>query len=73
MLGPLGAAMGTKLSVEGMACEGCERTVEEALADVPGVDDVAADAESGTVSVDGDADETSLREAVSGTGFDVAA
>lgn len=65
--------MGTKFSVEGMACEGCERTVEEALADVPGVDDVAADAESGTVSVDGDADGASLREAVSGTGFDVAA
>lgn len=56
-----------------MACDGCERTVVKALADVSRVDDTAADAESGTVSVDGDADEASLWKVVSEAGYDVAA
>lgn len=71
MLGPLLSCMGTTLSVEGMACDGCERNVEVALADVSGVEDVAADAESGTVRVDGNSDEDALREAVSDAGYDV--
>lgn len=63
--------MGTNLSVEGMSCGGCEQSVETAVSEVSGVRDVTADAESGTVTVDGDADEESLREAVSDAGFDV--
>jgi len=43
--------MSKTLSVTGMACGGCEETVEDALAAVDGVETVDADHESETVSV----------------------
>lgn len=62
--------MGTTLTVEGMSCSGCEQSVETALTKVPGVRNATADADSGTVTVDGDADAATLREAVSAAGFE---
>lgn len=65
--------MGTTLTVEGMSCSGCEQSVETAVSKVAGVRNVTADADAGTVTVDGDADEETLREAVSEAGFEARA
>lgn len=60
----------TKVNVRGMSCEGCETVVESAVSDVNGVDSVEADRESGTVTVDGDADARKVVEAVDFAGYD---
>ncbi|MEV7596975.1 heavy-metal-associated domain-containing protein [Kitasatospora sp. NPDC089797] len=61
----------TVLTVSGMSCGHCERTVSAGLAALPGVTDVVADAPSGRVTVAsaGPLEETLLRDAVDGTGF----
>lgn len=58
-------------AVEGMSCGHCERTVSAALAALPGVTDVLADAKAGrvTVTATGDVDESQVRSAVDGAGF----
>jgi copper chaperone CopZ len=58
------------LTVEGMTCEHCERTVEEALEEVPGVTDATADRDAETATVKGNADETELVAAVADAGYD---
>ena len=65
--------MATELTVEDMACTGCETTVEEALEDVPGVTGVQADHETGTVTVEGDADVDDLVSAVDDAGYQASA
>lgn len=62
----------TSYQVDGMACDGCETTVEEALAAVPGVESVEADHEAGTVSVTGDADADDVAAAVEDAGYELA-
>ncbi|MHB9286751.1 heavy-metal-associated domain-containing protein [Halobacteriales archaeon Cl-PHB] len=57
------------LTVEGMSCEGCEATVEEALESVDGVEGAEADEDSGSVRVEGDADADDLRRAVEEAGY----
>ncbi|MER7844362.1 heavy-metal-associated domain-containing protein [Kitasatospora sp. NPDC096077] len=61
----------TVLTVSGMSCGHCERTVSAGLSALPGVTDVVADAPSGRVTVASaqPLEETALREAVDGTGF----
>ncbi|AUV82439.1 heavy metal transporter [Salinigranum rubrum] len=59
----------TTITVEGMTCGHCEQTVEEALQDVSGVTDVTVDREEEQVSVDGDADATTLVETVENAGY----
>lgn len=59
----------TTITVEGMSCEHCEQTVEEALRNVGGVADATADREAEQASVDGDADVTALVEAVEDAGY----
>lgn len=44
--------METKLKVAGMTCDGCERSITNALQAVPGVREAHADAEAGRVLVD---------------------
>ena len=61
--------MTTIITVEGMACDHCEQTVEEALQDVSGVTDVSVGREDEQASVDGDADATALVEAVEDAGY----
>lgn len=61
--------MTTTITVEGMTCGHCERTVEEALQDVSGVTNVTVDREGKQTSVDGDADATALVEAVEDAGY----
>lgn len=64
--------MTTKLSVEGMSCDGCEANVEAALAEVAGVTAVEADHEEDTVVVEGDADRKRLLAAVDDAGYETA-
>lgn len=65
--------MSTTLTVEGMTCGHCEQTVEEAVEDVPGVQDATADREAETVTVEGNADERELVAAVTDAGYDATA
>jgi copper ion binding protein len=57
------------ISVEGMTCEHCERSVEEAVGGVSGVTGVTADREAERAEVEGDADGTALVEAVEDAGY----
>lgn len=62
--------MSKTITVEGMSCEHCEQTVEEALEDVEGVTGATADRGSETATVEGDADEAKLVEAVDESGYE---
>lgn len=61
--------MSTTITVEGMTCGHCEQTVEEALRDVSGVTGVTVDRDTEAASVDGDANETALVQAVEDAGY----
>jgi copper chaperone CopZ len=61
--------MATTLTVEGMSCEGCERTVEDALKTVAGVENAQADRTSNSATVEGDADTDALVNAVTDAGY----
>ncbi|WP_135366656.1 heavy-metal-associated domain-containing protein [Halosimplex halophilum] len=65
--------MSETISVEGMTCEHCERTVEEALEDVDGVSSAKADREAESATVEGDADTDALVSAVDKAGYDASA
>jgi copper chaperone CopZ len=61
--------MTTIITVEGMSCDHCERSVEEALHEVSGVSSATADREREQVSVEGDADLAALVRAVENAGY----
>lgn len=61
------------ITVEGMHCAGCEQTVEDALLEVAGVTDAAADRETERAAVTGSADVESLVAAVEQAGYDAQA
>ena len=61
--------MTTTITVEGMSCDHCEQTVEEALEEVSGVTAVTVDRESKQASVDGEAEVTTLVAAVEDAGY----
>ncbi|MFC7139950.1 heavy-metal-associated domain-containing protein [Halosimplex aquaticum] len=65
--------MSETISVEGMTCEHCEQTVEEALEDVDGVSSATADREAESATVEGDADTDALVSAVDEAGYDASA
>lgn len=65
--------MSQTISVEGMTCEHCEQTVEEALQGVSGVTDVDVDREAERATVDGDADTDALVDAVEDAGYTASA
>lgn len=65
--------MTTTITVDGMACGGCETNVEDALAEVAGVSDATADHEAGSVTVEGDADVDALVAAVEDAGYEASA
>ena len=60
------------ISIEGMACMHCVKHVQDALAAVPGVQEVNVDLEgkSATVSVDGSVTDEALKAAVDGAGYE---
>ncbi|MFB6150859.1 MAG: heavy-metal-associated domain-containing protein [Haloarculaceae archaeon] len=65
--------MTTTLTVEGMSCDHCEQTVEEALEGVDGVTAATADHEAGHATIEGDADATALVDAVEDAGYTASA
>ncbi|MDY6776092.1 MAG: heavy-metal-associated domain-containing protein [Halobacteria archaeon] len=64
--------MAQTVTVEGMACDGCEENVEESVGDIDGVADVTANHEDGVVEVDGDFDIGAVERAVREAGYEVA-
>ncbi|MFB6146538.1 MAG: heavy-metal-associated domain-containing protein [Halobacteriaceae archaeon] len=65
--------MSQTLTVEGMTCEHCEQTVEEALEAVTGVTAATADRDAETATVEGEAAVESLVAAVDDAGYDASA
>ena len=61
------------LTVRGMACDGCEQTVEEAVSGVEGVESATADSNDGEVTIEtaGDPDDQQLRIAIEDAGYEV--
>jgi len=65
--------MGQTLTVEGMSCEHCEQTVEEALEAIEGVTAATADHEAASATIDGSAETETLVSAVEDAGYDASA
>jgi copper chaperone len=61
--------MTTTITVEGMSCEHCEQTIEEALHGVTGVSDVRADREAEIATVEGNPDAAALVQAAEDAGY----
>jgi copper ion binding protein len=57
------------ISVEGMSCEHCEQTVEDAVREIPGVTRVTADEAAQQVDIDGDADIDAVLQAIEDAGY----
>lgn len=57
------------LKIEGMMCEGCVKSVREALEKIPGITSVDVNLKKGTAVVQGDADDETLIKAVVDAGF----
>lgn len=57
------------LKIEGMMCEGCVKSVKEALEKVPGIMSVDVNLKKGTAVVQGDVDDETLIKAVVDAGF----
>ena len=66
--------MDTTFSVQGMSCGHCERSVEEEVGELAGVESAQADHRSGVLTVRGEQlDPTAIRAAVQAAGYEVAA
>ena len=65
--------MSQTIAVEGMTCEHCEQTVEEALEDVGGVTAATADREAESATVEGSTETDALVSAVTEAGYDASA
>ena len=63
----------TTLKVAGMHCDGCERSISNALARIDGVTSVDADFQTGVVevSLDTEVDRATLEGAIEDAGYDV--
>jgi copper ion binding protein len=59
----------TTITVEGMSCEHCEQTVEEAVREVSGVSGATADRETQRVDIEGDPDVDDVVDAVEDAGY----
>lgn len=62
--------MPQSLTVRGMACDGCETAVREALEDLDGVTGVEVDRDGDRVTVEGEATSESLTQAVEEAGYE---
>ncbi|ELZ19230.1 CopZ family metallochaperone [Natrinema limicola] len=65
--------MSQTITVEGMSCEHCEQSVEDALEDVQGVQSVDVDRDAAQATVEGDAATQDLVNAVDEAGYDASA
>lgn len=62
--------MNKTYKVNGMSCPHCKATVERQIGAIEGVKSVNADVATGIVTVEGEADEKKIAEAVTAAGFD---
>lgn len=60
----------TTTTVEGMSCDHCEQTVEEAVRAVAGITTVTADSEAQQVEIGGDAALEDVVQAIEDAGYD---
>lgn len=65
--------MSQTITVEGMSCEHCEQTVENALEEVSGVAGATADRATASATIEGSAEPTALIAAVEEVGYDASA
>ena len=62
--------MTQRITVDGMSCDHCEQSVEEALEAVSGVATASADRDANTVTVEGSAEVQRLVEAIEEAGYE---
>lgn len=62
--------MARTITVEGMSCDHCEQTVEDALEALDDVTAATADSDAGTATVDGTAESAALVRAIEDAGYD---
>ena len=67
-----GGTSAVTLSISGMTCNGCVRSVTQVLSKVTGVTRVAVDLAGGSAVIEGTALPEALAEAVAAAGFGVA-
>jgi copper chaperone CopZ len=65
--------MSQTITVEGMSCEHCEETVEDALQEVDGVTSARADRNAESATVEGSAELDELVAVVEDAGYDASA
>lgn len=65
--------MSQTITVEGMTCEHCEQSVEEALEGVDGVSNATADREAESATIEGAAESETLVSVVEDAGYDASA
>lgn len=65
--------MSQTITVEGMSCEHCEQTVEEALEEIDGVLGATADRETDSATIEGSATSETLVRAVEKAGYSASA
>lgn len=58
------------LTVDGMSCDHCEQTVEDAVAELDGVTDARADETTDTLEIEGDPDLAAVHAAVEDAGYE---
>ena len=63
--------MTSTYAVAGMTCDHCVRSVTEEVSEVPGVTAVEVDLAGGLVTVQGDANDAAVRDAVAEAGYRV--
>lgn len=61
--------MSTTIAVEGMSCEHCEQTVENALLGVDGVTSASVDREAERAVIEGEVEAGELVQAVEAAGY----
>ena len=61
--------MSTELNISGMTCGHCQTAVTNALKNVPGVEDVQVDLQTGKAVVEGQVDPQALLAAVTEEGY----
>ncbi len=60
----------TILKIDGMHCASCQRPIEKALRETPGVTDVSVNLASREVSVESSISNDTLASAIAGAGFE---
>ena len=63
--------MTSTYAVAGMTCDHCVRSVTDEVSEVPGVTAVEVDLAGGLVTVQGDANDAAVRDAVAEAGYRV--